>query len=323
MNAPLQKICEQFIENRETIKKTLKMGSALIYPACANLFCARGMLAQEEKLLACRQLLKENTGMFSNFRSHLQVAVICMLSMEEKPEEKLTRALDAYEQMKKMFPATDYLVLAAMMLADREDLTEKIARGKEIYQRMRKEHPFLTSSEDSVFAILMAFSDKSDDALVADMEESYELLHQRFGKGNHVQAVSHVLALKEGDPRRKAERVCELFDEIQRFGGKYSKYYELPTLAALAMLGDNMKQTAADMMDVDAFLATQKGYGFWSLYGKKGRLMHAAMLVTDRYGSADTADAAALSGTLAMLIAQQMAACAAVNGAAAAASAVD
>ena len=35
--------------------------------------------------------------------------------------------------------------------------------------------------------------------------------------------------------------------------------------------------------------------------------MHAAMLVTDRYGSADTADAAALSGTLAMLIAQQMA----------------
>ena len=48
-----------------------------------------------------------------------------------------------------------------------------VSRGRVLYKRMRAEHPFLTSSEDSVFAVLMAFSDKSDDELVADMEACY------------------------------------------------------------------------------------------------------------------------------------------------------
>ena len=48
-------------------------------------------------------------------------------------------------------------------------------------ERMKKEHPLLTSGEDSIFAVLMAFSDQSDDALLEDMETCYALLRDVTG----------------------------------------------------------------------------------------------------------------------------------------------
>ena len=77
-------------------------------------------------------------------------------------------------------------------------------------------------------------------------------------------------------------------------------------LAALAMLNAAPDALARDMMDVDAFLAQQKGYGFWGA-DKKTRLMHAAMIVSDEYVPRDAVDTAALTGTVSLIIAQQMA----------------
>lgn len=321
MNAPLQKICEQFIENRETIKKTLKMGNAYVYPVCANLFCGKGETVEAEKLAECREILKQKAGIFSNFRGTIEYAVICMLALEEKPEEKLDRALAAYALMKKEFMASDYLALAAFMLADEEGMEEKVARGKRIYKRMQKEHPFLTSSEDSVFALMLAFAQRDDDALIGDMEESYDLLKKQLSSsGNYLQTVSHILALAEGDARAKTERFMELYDAIGQFGGKYGRYYELAVLAALSVQSGDVRLMAADVMDADAFLATQKGYGFFGM-GKKMRLMHAAMIVSNDYTSRGTMDAAAMSSTISIIIAQSMAALAAVSAASAAAAA--
>lgn len=319
MRGDLQQYCEQYIVNRDAVKSTLKMANGYMYPVCANLFLSRGMEARAERLEECRAVLKEKTGIFSNFRSLLQAPVICMLSMTENPEAELEKALAGYEQMKKEFMASDYLVLAALLLPGGEDMAHIVARGKEIYRRMRKEHPFLTSSEDSVYALMMAASEKSDDALMMDMEEGYALLKRRFGAGNPVQAISHMLALQAADPRLNAGRVCELFDEIERIGGKYGKYYELPTLAALAMMEGDLRQVAADIMEADAFLAGQKGYGFFGM-GKKMRLMHAAMIVSCARGARSGIDAAVISSTLAMVIAQQAAAAAAAAGAATAVS---
>ncbi len=321
MNAPLQKICEQFIENRETIKKTLKMGSAYVYPVCANLFCGKGETVEAEKLAECREILKQKAGIFSNFRGTIEYAVICMLALEEKPEEKLDRALAAYALMKKEFMASDYLALAAFMLADEEGMEEKVARGKRIYKRMQKEHPFLTSTEDSVYALMLAFAQRDDDALIGDMEECYDLLKKQLpSSGNYLQTVSHILALAEGDAPEKAERFLGLYEAVGQFGGKYGRYYELTVLAALSVLRGDVRQMAADMMDADAFLAAQKGYGFWGV-GKKIRLMHAAMLISNLYSQKEEMKTASMSAAISMVIAQNMASLAAVSAATSAAAA--
>ena len=83
----------------------------------------------------------------------------------------------------------------------------------------------------------------------------------------------------------------------------------MATLAALAMLNADPDTLTRDMLDVDAFLELQKGYGLLGI-DKKTRLMHAAMIVSDEYVPHDAVDTAALTGTISLLIAQQMAMCA-------------
>ncbi len=321
MRETLQELCSRFIEARDVIKHTFKWDSSYIPPVCANLFCAKGALPDANRLLTCRDLINRNTGVFSSFRGHIRVPLACMLSMEDDPAGKFDRALDVYGQLREHFHGSDYLALAAFLLTDFDCTDERIARGKRIYRLMKEEHPFLTSSADSIFAVMMAWSEQSDEELIADMEACYRLLKERFHDSDCVQTMTHVLAMEKGNPDAKCEKVFTLYDTILQQGGKYGKHHEMATLAALAMLNAAPDALARDMMDADAFLARQKGYGFWGI-DRKTRLMHAAMIVSDEYMPRGAVDTAALTGTVAMIIAQQMAMCAVIASTAASSAAV-
>ena len=313
MEAKLQALCEQFIRNRDLVKKVRKMCGIYLPPVCAHLFCARGRMVDEERLKACLALLKEKTGVFSNFRGSMELAFACMLSLEEDPEAALEKVLTAYGLLKKEFTTSQYLPLAAFLLKDEGDMAGYVARGREIYQTMRKEHPFLTSTEDSVFAVMLAFSDKDNQSLIEEMETCYGLVKNELRNGNSVQTVSHVLAVSDGDPAQKAGKLLELYRTLRQSGLKYSRYYELPTLAAISTMPVDVRQIAMDMLDVDTWLSHQKGYGFWGL-PKSTRLMHAAMIVSNAYAAASSLSTAVVTGTLSMIISQQIAAMAAIAG---------
>lgn len=311
MKASLQTLCDSFIENRDLVKSVFRMESNYIYPLCANLFCVKGQKADRERLISAREVIRSQTGIFSNFRGHLQSILSSVLAMEDRPEEFMDRCVNNYQLLKQYFWGSDHLALAAFLTAamdDTADLEEKAARGKSIYRLMKQEHPFLTASEDSVFAVMMAFSPKSDEALIQDMESCYRLLRERFLDSNSVQTVSHVLALAEGEPEEKTRRVLDLYDALLAAGSRYGRNYELAALAALAALPVETDALAGDMMDVEAFLSGQKGYGFFGL-GRRIRLMHAAMIVSDEYAPRGEMDTAATAGTLSMIAAQEMAAC--------------
>ena len=311
MEQKLQTNCEQFILNRDLVKKTRKMCGIYLPPVCAHLFCAQGKTVDEERLKACLELIKKRTGVFSNFRGIMELAFACMLALEEEPETALEKALSAYNLLKKEFMASPYLPLAAFLLKDETDVAGHVARGREIYQTMRKEHPFLTSTEDSVFAVMLAFSDKDNQTLIEEMEACYTLLKKDFPYGNSVQTVSHVLAISEGTPAEKSGKLIELFETLKKSGLKYGKYYELPILAALSTMPVDVRQMAMDMLDVDTWLSHQKGYGFWGV-AKSTRLMHAAMILSNAYAGNPSLNTAALNGTLTMVISQQMAIMAAI-----------
>ena len=314
MRDSLQARCEQFIENRDIVKKVFRMENSHIYPLCANIFCARGITAEEMRLRECQRILKDKTGVFSNFRGSIRTALISMMAADERPEEKLLRAMDDYELLKRHFWGSEYLVVAAFLMAETEDSTraaEHAVRARALYERMKKEHPLLTSSEDSVFCALMAFSEKSDELLIADMEDCYNKIKTRFHSSNSVQSASHVLALAEGAPIEKVAHMFALYDAIQAAGGKYGKYYELAVLAALSTLPLEISDVVDDMMVVDEFLSRQKGYSRWSV-DRKTRMMHAAMIVSSEHAPHLPAEAAALGSTVAMIAAQQAAMCAVI-----------
>ena len=319
MRPTLEQHCNNFICNRDVVKSIFKWENDQIISASVTSFLNRGILADATKLEECKKLLKDNTGVFSNFRGNVEVPMVVQLAIADVSADKMKKTMQVYETLKKEFYGSEYLVLAAAVMADmvsEEQAIQMAKKARKIYDKMKKDHPFLTSGEDTVYAVLMAVSEKSDDKMMEEMEVCYKKLKESFYASNEVQALAHVLSVAEGSAEEKCNKVVALYDALRGAEVKYGKYYELVALASLAMLPVEQSVLVEDIKAVDAFLAEQKGYGFLGL-DKKTRLMHAAMIVSCDYIKNDTADIAAMTGAMAVVAAQQAAMCAVIAASAA------
>ena len=229
-----------------------------------------------------------------------------------------------YGLLKKDFWGSVYLPMAAMIIAQMENHNEYepiAVRTRILYERMKSEHPFLTSGEDSALCALMALSDKSDDNLIHDAEACYRILKPYFFSGNAVQSLSHILALCDGQAEEKCERTIILFNKLKAAGHKYGTEYELPTLGVLAMTDGDADEIIREMIEIDAWLSTQSGFGFFSSISKKQRLMYVGILAQKDFAQNGTMETAAINSTISLILAQEVAMCAAVTASATAANA--
>jgi len=317
MRESLSTVCNQFVTNKDLLKEAFAWENAYMHPVCASIWTDKGLTANIEKMKTCRNLLKSNTGIFSDFRGTGELAIVAKLAVDDYPEEKMKKALEVHAAFKEHFWASQYLPLASVIVAEMAEsfrYKELAARTKHIYELMKAEHPFLTSAEDSVFATLLAFSDMTDNQVVDEMERCYQILKQNFFSANAVQSLNHVLALGEGTAEQKCQKVLDIFLRLKMKGYKYGTEYELATLGVLALLPIEVDTIVNEMIEVDQFLSNQKGYGFFG-YGKRQRLMHAAMILSSSYideKDSQKMGTVAISGTIAMIAAQQAAMCAAI-----------
>ncbi|MHC1723540.1 MAG: DUF4003 family protein [Aminipila sp.] len=325
MKNTLSTICENFIENRDTIKATFGWENAELYPICAALFTDKRQKLDASRIIYCRDLFKSQVGLFSNFRGPIKLVMISMMAIDSDPEQKLKRALDAYSVLKGFFFTSEYLPLTSMIISDLvslENYNSIAERTKRIYKLMKDAHPFLTSSEDSVFAALLAISDLTDEQIVMETKRCYDFLKLEFFSGNAVQSLSHVLAIGEGNAEDKCRRTVALFNGLREKGYGYGKNEELATLGVLAMLPVDIDSLINDVIQVDNYLSTQKGYGLFGI-NKKQRLMHAGMLVSSNYIDKPnniTMGSAAIGATISLIVAQQAVMCAVIAASSAAAS---
>lgn len=316
--------CELLIENRDAVKSVFPWDSGLLHLACAGIFTGKGKKADGAVLVNCKNLLKKRCGLFSNFRGVARSPIASMLAAgEDDPERTLENGLLAYRLLKRDFLASAYLPLAAMILAQTAQPSryEAIAlRTRTIYGRLKKEHPLLTSGEDSAFCALMALSQKTDDGMIEDAEQCYRALKPNFFSSNAVQSLSHVLALCDGLPAAKCEKTMELFEKLKAAGHKYGTDYELPTLGVLAMSGGALDEIVQEIAEIDDWLSRQKGFGLLGGVPRKQRLMYAGIVAQRDYVKDEAMQAAAVNGTVSLLVAQQAAMCAAVAASSAAAA---
>ena len=320
MNKTPQELVDRFIETRDAVRAAFRMENEYIYPVCAQIFLAADKPVEIEQLERCKALVKSSTSVFSSFRGNVKLPLLCMLAAGDDPEERWDRTRRYYALLKESFYGSEYLALGAMLLSDavqEEDVPALAVRGKGLYQRMKKEHPFLTGQEDSVFALLLSQSARSDDELIEDMERCYALLKERFPSGNGLQAASHVLALSSEIPVDKTFRMIGIFNAIEEAGGKYGKDWQLPILAALSLGQRFQEDLARELLEIDALLSKRKGYkGVFGL-DKRARSMHAAMLLSLQHEAepkqpVELVGAAAQQATLAIIAAQQALMCAVV-----------
>ena len=305
MKPELEKLCTEFIANREIVKEAFRWENAAVYFVCANLFCAGGRTADKDRLTECRKVISEQTGLFSKFRGKLSSVLACILALDDHPEERMALAVEYYHLLKQAFKDTEYLALAAFLLpgeSEKSLVAERIARGKELYRRMDKEHPFLTNDTDSVFAVTLAFSEKTDDALIEDLEACYQVLKARFSSSGDVQTAAQILAMADGGPEEKARRVIDLYEALREAEVEYGRSSELAPLAALSLTDAPIQTLVGDIKEADEFLKGQKLYGSDE---DKQRAMHAVMIVSDQYAGMGQVNATVMANTLDMLIAKQ------------------
>lgn len=324
MKESLQNTLEQYLVNLDIIRKTFKWDYDLIYPVCANLFVQNAKKPDTERIKDCKRIVKQSVSIFSSFRGNMMLPLACMLAKSSNPDGKWDQALNSYTALKQHFWGSEFLALAAVAMAESGSIDiEKIAkRGRTLYERMKKEHRFLTGSEDSVFSVLLAQSERSDDDLISDMERCYDALDQKFRKGNALQSTSHILALSKGEPEKKAERVIRIFEKIREKGGKYGKDYELPVLAAASLLKEDEDEIVRGILDAADKLRENKKYRGLFGYSKRARYMHAAMLVAtdgikETGEEANASLIAASQSALAFVIAQQIMICSMIASSAA------
>ena len=313
--------CKNLIKNKETMKSAFAWEDGLTHLACAGIFINKEQTANEEMLLQCKDILKRNTGIFSNFKSTAKPMIVAMLAANENPQLLMERGLKVHDLLKEEFMSSVYLPIAAMIIAQYADearYAELAQRTRRIYKQMRADHPFLTSGEDSTFCALMALLDKPDEVLLGDAEECYKTLKSNFFSSNAVQSLSHVLAMCDGEPKIKCQRTMELFQKLKEAGHKYGTSYELPTLGVLAMADGNQDEIVAEMAEIDQWLSEQKGFGFFSSISVKQRLMYAGMIAQQDYINDKMMQGAAVNGVISLIVAQQAAMCAAITASAAA-----
>lgn len=326
MREELKAACTEFIKDRDVAKEAFAWDSSYLHPICAGILADKQKSVTVQELKFYKQMIKDRTGVFSDFRGYGISPMACMLAVSEDAQRLLDDALTVYGELKKKYWSSQYLPLVAMIVAQMAepakyyDIVEKTGA---IYQLMKEEHPFLTSAEDGPFAAMLAFTERSPKAINEEVEKCYTLLKSKFFSGNAVQSLSHVLALGEGSAESKCSRFETMFDNLKASGYKYGTDYELATLGALSVLTGDTKTLVAEVIEVTDYLETQKGYGFFGL-SKKQRMMHAAMLVSSTYvekRACSLMNSAAISSTIAMIAAQQAAMCAAIAATAAASNA--
>lgn len=326
MREELQALCTEFIKDRDIAKSAFAWESGYMPPICAGILADKVKPLTAEELKRFRQIIKDKTGVFSNFRGTAISPMACMLAVSGDAEKLFANALTVYEELKKHFWSSQFLPLASMIVAQMSKEAQYpyiVQKTKAIYDLMKKEHPFLTSSEDGPFAAMLAYAERSPEAITVEVEKCYQILHPKFFSSNAVQSLSHVLALGEGSAEMKCRKFTELFDTLKAKGYKYGSDYVLATLGALSIQPYDVIYMVDDVIAVADYLEKQKGYGFFGAM-KKERLMHAAMLVCKSYigkESSQIMNSTVVSSAVAMVAAQQAAICAAVVATAAASSA--
>ena len=310
MNQELQERCQLFVDNKNALDKGFVWDGATIMPICAMLHAQKNQKVNVEKMKECRKILKGKVGVFSGLRSYGEMVLLSKMALAENSTEYLEKTLQAYALFKKYKLSEDaFTAMAAMLLVDHVDMTRwelTIEAAKRIYTRMKKDHPFLTGTEDVSFAILMAMSELPEEWMMQEMEACYQALHKKFGATDGSQSLSHVLAMNQEDTAKKCEAILEL-DAL--FKGKKKKFDSrgIVMYGSLYMLQMDKEEMLDAIIEVDAYLKQQKGFGAFSVDSYQ-RLMYATMLVMNQYEQDDSrVQMSVLNNVIATIIAEYIA----------------
>ncbi len=327
MKETLRTKCNLIAENYQDLAKVLKWNSSSNLRFGAFLYTLHGKKVDADAIIRCRTIIKENTGILSQFKDITYFITSVILSLQDNPGAVFSSILKVYEALKQeKLHSSPYLVLAATSIAiqaEPYDYTRIAASTKNIYTAMKKEHKILTSSDDYGFAALLAIQDKPIPEVIKEVETCYRILKQDFISSNSLQALSQVLSFSTEDAEIKCKKVVDLYRALKVRKCKLGIGIELSFLGIAALIDIDINQLADEIAEFHEYLKYKKGFGPWSVTKPERVMLATAILCLEyiedvEYNKVKMTISNNITG---ILIAQQMAAIASASAAVAAASA--
>ena len=327
MNTELKQKVDLMAENYHHLKESFKWENNLLNHFGAMIHTTNNKQVNIEKLKEIKKYIKEETSWYSYFRGTNEFILMSLLSFEEDYKNFFQQMNELYEKMKQEkfkgsteLPLTTYSIVKG---APRQEWDDKIRRAREFYEKIKENHYWLTSSNDYVFAAVLATSNLEVEATSRKIEECYSYLNKEgFYKGNDLQALSHILAIGEETVEEKCSKAVWLYKSLKDIGCKL-QYSGLAILGPLALVTKDVDKIVSEIKEVFDYISQKDGYGFWSI-DKSTKTILAATLVCHSY--VNDIKKGVLEITLgnsinAIIIAQQQATIAAITEASAATTA--
>ena len=315
MKESIKNKVDLLVSNKEKIEKEFKWGYSLMNIAAALVFTGANKEVDIDRLKECKTVLKKNTGTFSSFQSDSEAVIVSKMALADNPEQYINDVKAIYDILNKKHTFDNpYLIQGAICIyeAGRINEAEAIAeKYRELYKMMEKKHPILTSSDDIVYVVLLAMTDKDVDTIFNEIEDCYTYLKKdvKLKVGNNeLQGLGEILALTSGNIREKSDKVVNLYNTILGHGVKWGKEHnEFGSLGTLIDINVDNDTLIDEIVEVSDYLKNSKGFSGWTLDNKQ-RLMFSAMLVGDSYSeNGSIMGSSAVNSTVAMVIAEEVA----------------
>ncbi len=291
MTDTLRNKCEMFERNRSAISKKFLFENAAMSIAAGLIFTGADKEADIEKLTECRNILNRHTGVFSEYREAVRLALLSEMALSDDAEQYLEDVKTTYKKLHKgHFRDNSFMVLAAMLickLGRQTDADEVVKKHNEIMKQMEKDHPILTDSDDISYVILLALSDRPTDSILSDMNECLDYLKNtrkiRIGSDS-VQRLSEILALTGGDIREKCDKVIKLYDTLRQNKSALVDGYIFSSFGMLTDINEEPESIVGEISEVYEYLKDSRGFDY-KPDSQKQRLMVAELLVAEHNGT--------------------------------------
>ncbi|WP_051353076.1 DUF4003 family protein [Thalassobacillus devorans] len=237
---------DNYVDVYEQLRKEMKWTDKKIVMMVAAVYVTSERKFDIDRYVKLSETIKKEASMFSYLNSPLRYSVAAMLDTRfDDPFHAFQDMMQVYETMVRSgFNRSQYTYLAAVALMqdnqEKPDYPEKVERAVSIHRLMKKEHPFLTSNDDYPLAALLAHRGEEMESLIGQIEYIYRSLNrQGFWKGNHLQFLSHILALDEDHtPDELVERTITTSQALKKSEIRF-KSLLYPEAGLIAFLSDD------------------------------------------------------------------------------------
>lgn len=252
-------------------------------------------------------VLKQKTGMFSKFRGSNNFV---WLSFLDAKYEDIEPAIDEVLRLdtlldRKHFRFSMLRPFIASQLINVDEPERRLDEASALYQTFKRNHPWLTSEEDLLSALVLVQAFDDHDALSQRIETYYEALKAQLPRSNELQLVSHLFAFSELSPDEVVTRFLDWHNWLKKQSIAV-KNEHLPPLALLAIVAVPNDNDERDLIDITN--AEKEKHRWFHTHA----LTVALQLVAANNIKEDASDLL-LHGTFAHLLAMQQAATAAAT----------